>query len=165
MTTEEQQPSPLEPPKGWEDKIRATPPLVRWLFRGLAVLFLVLAGIGVILPGMPTTVFVLLAAWAAARSSPELLRWLYRHRLFGPILYNWHHGRTVSRKAKWTAAITMLICGVIIFIFVSNIWIALIPCVIMACVLTWLWSRPEPDSVAPAGDAVDAQGNHTDDKP
>lgn len=136
-----------QPPEDLEARVQATPRPVRWLLRGFACVCLVLAGIGVVLPGMPTTVFVLLAAWAAARSSPALLRWLYQHRWFGPVLYNWEHGRTVSRRAKWMAALTMLICAVVILLVVSKLWVALIPCAIMAVVLTWLWSRPEPLAV------------------
>lgn len=57
-------------------------PLVRALFYAFAVLCLVLGLIGVVVPGMPTTVFILLAAWAAARSSPRLHAWLLGHRIF-----------------------------------------------------------------------------------
>jgi uncharacterized membrane protein YbaN (DUF454 family) len=64
-------------------------PLVRALLHAFAVLCLALGLIGVVVPGMPTTVFILLAAWAAARSSPRLHAWLLGHRIFGPLLHNW----------------------------------------------------------------------------
>ena len=134
------------PPAGLEARVRATPCLVRWLLRFVALVCLLLAAMGVILPGLPTTPFILVTAWAAARSSPALLRWLYRHGIFGPMLHNWDHGRTVSRKAKWAAAITMVFCAVVMLVLSPKLWMALIPCGIMACVLTWLWSRPEPSS-------------------
>jgi hypothetical protein len=59
--------------------------LARVLLHCFAVLCLVLGLIGVVLPGMPTTVFILMAAWAAARSSPRLHAWLRNHRVFGPL--------------------------------------------------------------------------------
>ena len=81
---------------------RPLPWPVRWLLLAFAVLCLALSIIGIIVPGLPTTVFILMAAWAAARSSPRLYRWLWNHRLFGPSLRNWAQGGKVSRRAKWS---------------------------------------------------------------
>jgi uncharacterized membrane protein YbaN (DUF454 family) len=108
------------------------------------VLCLVLGLIGVVLPGMPTTVFILMAAWAAARSSPRLHAWLLNHRLFGPLLHNWENGRTVSRRAKWSATITMAVCAVIVSFTAHRPWLAVLAIGCMATVLAWLWSRPVP---------------------
>lgn len=137
--------------------MQATSVVVRWLLRCFAFCCLILAIIGVVLPGMPTTVFVLMAAWAAARSSPKLLIWLYEHRIFGSVLYNWDHGRTVSRKAKYMAALMMAICAVFLFLSAPRVWMALLPCAVMACVLLWLWSRPEPTEPT---DPTDAGGEY-----
>src|SRR5690606_1302921 len=79
----------------------------RLLLRLLAGVSLCLAVVGAVLPGLPTTVFVLIAAWAAARSSPALHAWLVQHKVFGPVLLNWNNGRCVSRRAKRTAAAVM----------------------------------------------------------
>lgn len=119
-------------------------PLMRALLYCFAVLCLVLGLIGVVLPGMPTTVFILLAAWAAARSSPRLHGWLLGHRLFGPLLHNWQNGRTVSRRAKWSATITMAACAVIVSLTAHRWWLAALAIGCMAIVLAWLWSRPVP---------------------
>ena len=117
---------------------------VRLFLRLLAVISLGLGIIGVFVPGLPTTVFVLIAAWAAARSSPRLHAWLLQHRVFGPLLDNWSHGRRVSRRAKWTAAIVMSLSGIWLGYAVrpGALAAALILC--MFVVLAWLWSRPEP---------------------
>jgi len=104
----------------------------------------VMGVIGVVVPGLPTTVFILMAAWAAARSSPRLHGWLLRHRLFGPMLVNWQNGGYVSRRAKWSATITMLLCGAIVWWTAHYAWSAWLACTTMACVLAWLWRRPEP---------------------
>ena len=111
-----------------------------------AVLCLVMGVIGVIVPGLPTTVFILLAAWAAARSSPRLHGWLMRHRLFGPMLVNWQNGGFVSRRAKWSATIAMAVCAVILWFTAHQVWGAWLGIGSMACVLVWLWCRPEPDA-------------------
>lgn len=122
----------------------ALPWLTRWLLLAFAVLCLVLGVIGVIVPGMPTTVFILLAAWAAARSSPRLHGWLMNHRLFGPMLRNWQNGRTVSRRAKWSATIAMAVCAVVIALTAHRAWLGALGIGSMATVLAWLWRRPEP---------------------
>ena len=83
------------------------PRIARWLLMAFAWLCVVLGLIGVIVPGMPTTVFILMAAWAAARSSPRMHAWLYAHRLFGPLLRDWDDGGRVSRRVKWIATLTM----------------------------------------------------------
>ena len=116
----------------------------RVLLQLLAIVSLVLAVLGVILPGLPTTPFVLLAAWAAARSSPRLAAWLERHRLFGPMILDWQAGGRVSRRAKWSATVAMLACAGIMW-WLSPRWGALLGSVTMAIVGTWLWFRPEPE--------------------
>lgn len=117
---------------------------VRWLLQAFAVLCLVMGAIGVVVPGLPTTVFILMAAWAAARSSPRLYRWLWHHRLFGPLLRNWAQGGKVSRRAKWSAALMMSLSAVVLLLTVSRPWIVAVAIGSMACVLAWLWRRPEP---------------------
>lgn len=117
---------------------------VRWLLVGLAALFLVLGLIGVVVPGMPTTVFILLSAWAAARSSPRLHGWLMRHPLFGPMLRDWQQGGRVSRKAKRSATLMMCLCALALPLTSAPAWTAGLALVCMAAVLLWLWRRPEP---------------------
>ena len=62
-----------------------------------------LGSIGAFLPVLPTTPFLLLAAWAATRGSPELHRWLHDHPRFGPPLIAWEKNRAVSVSGKWLA--------------------------------------------------------------
>jgi hypothetical protein len=110
-----------------------------WLLRALAVASLALGFLGIFLPVLPTTPFILLAAWAAARSSPRMLAWLEQHRLFGKMLRDWHQGGVVSRKAKWGATGVMSASAVFLMFTVSKGFA--IAC--MATVLAWLWRRPE----------------------
>lgn len=118
--------------------------LVRSLWLALAVFSLGLAFLGALLPVMPTTVFVLISAWAAARGSPRFHQWLMRHRLFGPLLHNWANGRTVTRRAKWAASVSMALCAAILFWTAVHPWLTGLAVLSMACVLAWLWQRPEP---------------------
>jgi uncharacterized membrane protein YbaN (DUF454 family) len=119
-------------------------PVLRWLLLLAAVACLAMGIIGIFVPGLPTTVFVLMAGACAARSSPRLHAWLWRHRLFGGMLRNWAAGGFVSRKAKWSASITMALCAVIMLLVPAPGWAKLLSIGCMACVLAWLWCRPEP---------------------
>lgn len=117
--------------------------LRRTLLRVLAVVSLGLAFVGVVTPGLPTTEFVLLAAWAAARSSPRLHAWILHHRLFGPLLAHWQAGK-LPRKAKWAATCTMTLAGTFSALTIPHKPSVAIIIGCMACVLVWLWRRPEP---------------------
>lgn len=119
--------------------------LARWLLTAFALLCLLLGLIGVVVPGMPTTVFILLAAWAAARSSPRLHAWLMAHRLFGPMLLDWQQGGRVSRRAKCSATLMMGLCGALLPLSPAPTWAMALSITCMAGVLVWLWRRPEPE--------------------
>lgn len=123
--------------------VRSLP--VRWLLRLMALLCLGMAVLGVLLPGVPTTVFVLMAAWAAMRSSPGLHRWLWRSRLFGHVLRNWSAGGYVGRGAKRSAAVAMAVCAAVLWgVSALPLWARVAASLCMATVLVWLWRRPLP---------------------
>ncbi|MCQ9617445.1 YbaN family protein [Paenalcaligenes niemegkensis] len=131
------------PPPSQNNAKQSESRVVRAFWLIVAVLSLVLAFIGAILPGLPTTVFVLISAWAAARSSPRFHQWLLNHRLFGPSLQRWEQGRLVSRRGKWTALCSMTVCAAILLWTNTPLWAAGLAITCMLCVLVWLWSRPE----------------------
>lgn len=118
--------------------------LRRSLYLLLAIVALALGVIGIIVPGLPTTPFVLLAAWAAARSSQRLHQWLLAHRVFGPMVRDWQAQGAVSRRAKWAASVTMALCALIFFLTAPRMWMAGLGSAIMLIVAIWLWRRPEP---------------------
>ncbi len=126
---------------------------VRWLLIGLALTSLMLGIVGLFLPVLPTVPFILLSAWAAARSSPRLLAWLEAHNAFGPMLTEWRRGGVVRRRAKWLATLTMIGSAIIMLLTLPQRWVALVAIVVMACVLVWLWRRPEkmPGAGVPPG--------------
>ncbi len=133
------------------DDETAPPPTPRPLAAPLRWLLLVLAGVslatgvvGIFVPGLPTTVFLLIAAWAAARSSPRLHRWLLNHRVFGKLIADWQAGGCVSRRSKWNATAAMAACAALLWWTSARWWVAALACGCMAVVLCWLWLRPEP---------------------
>ena len=123
-------------------------PWQRGLYMALAIVSLALAVAGVFIPGLPSTEFVLLASWAAARSSPRLHRWLHEHKTFGPMLHQWHNGRRVARRAKVLASVSMSACMVIMLHTIPHPWVVWPLCGVMVCVLFWIWRRPEPEAAA-----------------
>lgn len=110
----------------------------------LAWVALALGVIGIVVPGLPTTPFVLLSAWAAARGSLRLHAWLRAHRVFGPMIRDWQASGAVSRRAKWAATVTMAACAGLMFATAPKVWMASTGSGIMLVVAIWLWRRPEP---------------------
>ncbi len=83
----------------------------RTLYKPLGFLFLLLGLIGIPLPVLPSTPFILLAAWFFARSSERWHAWLLASDLFGPLINDWEQNRCISLRTKVVAIISMLIAG------------------------------------------------------
>lgn len=109
-----------------------------WVMVGIGVA-------GIFLPLLPTTPFLLLAAWLFARSSPRLERWLFDHPLFGRPLRDWQEDGAISRGAQ-ICALSLMALGFAIF------WLRLQPSMLTASVIAaimlavgvFIASRPEP---------------------
>lgn len=78
--------------------------------------------VGVVLPVLPTTPFMILAALCFAKSSQRLNDWLYAHRLFGPPLIRWDRHRVISPSAKFTAITAMTASMVYVVAFSTAPW-------------------------------------------
>lgn len=87
----------------------------KWLWRALGLLFVGFAYIGAITPGIPTTFFALLAAWAFSKSSPELDKWLHEHPWFGKYLNNWEKKRIYPHKGRIAMVVVMSISLISMF--------------------------------------------------
>ena len=81
------------------------------VFRVLGFLFLGLGILGVALPLLPTTPFILLAGACFARSSEKWHRWLLSNETFGPMIINWEQNRCISCKVKLIGVVSMLLVG------------------------------------------------------
>ncbi len=89
----------------------------------LGVLFLLVGGVGIVLPLLPTTPFVLIAAGCFAKSSPRMHAWLLGSRVFGPVLADWEKRKCISPKAKLSALTMMTVVGgTSILLFVPTGW-------------------------------------------
>jgi uncharacterized membrane protein YbaN (DUF454 family) len=116
----------------------------RWLYLVIAYVCVGLAAAGVLLPGLPTTPFLLVAAWAAARGSKRLHRWLYRQRHFGPLLRDWEEQGAVSAGAKKTALIMLAISWVILAWLSEGPLVPVLTGTLFVAVASFLLTRPAP---------------------
>jgi uncharacterized protein len=95
----------------------------RWMLITAGMICVGLGAIGVILPGLPTTPFLLLAAYCFARSSEHFHGWLVNHRWLGSYVRNFEEGRGMTRPAKATTVLIIwLSFGVTIVFFVPVVW-------------------------------------------
>ena len=110
---------------------------MRVVYFSLAWLFFAIGAVGVLLPVLPTTPFMLLALWAFSRSSERFHRWLYNHRFFGPPLQQWNKYGVIPLPAKIMSVSFMTISFVYMLIFSPvGIWLKL---VIAALMLYGAW--------------------------
>lgn len=118
-------------------------PLTRLLWRALALLSLLLACVGVVLPVLPTVPFLLLAAWAGGKGWPALETWLLNHAHFGPHIRRWRERGAVPRRAKWLATVMMGCSAVLLALSSALLPVKIAVPIVMAAVALWLWCRPE----------------------
>ena len=91
----------------------------RIIFISLGWLCVGLGFVGVFVPGIPTTIFLIIALWAFTKSSEKLRYWLLNHKRFGPILNNWQEHKVVPRRAKILMVVLMSL-AVILFYYSSQ---------------------------------------------
>jgi uncharacterized membrane protein YbaN (DUF454 family) len=112
-----------------------------WITLGLAALALGTAGL--VLPLLPTTPFMLLAAACFAKSSPRLHDWLISHRLFGPAIRDWRDYRAISPKAK-RMALTAMTAALGLSLMLGLGWRVLaVQAVVLLVMGSWIWTRPD----------------------
>lgn len=118
-------------------------------FLALGLLCVGLGFVGIAVPGMPSTVFFILALWAFERSSPHLERWLLSNRYVGPTLRNWREHRAMTVKAKAWATVLLWVCIGISLALVHSLFVAIL-LVLVAGALTWFFlTRKTARPVAP----------------
>jgi len=105
--------------------------------------------IGIFLPVMPTTPFLLLALWAFGKSSPRLQQWLYQHPRYGKTLREWSEYGVIARRIKCIAIGTMIVSVPIAYIVSQSLLALSIHAPIIVLVSLFIVSRP---SHAPTAD-------------
>jgi len=101
-----------------------------------------LAFVGTFVPGIPTTIFLIIALWAFAKSSKKFHSWLLNHKRFGPILQNWESHKVVPRKAKILMVILQISAIIIFHYSLQNIYLTAILIITLVFVARYVLSLP-----------------------
>ena len=113
---------------------------------------------GVILPGLPGTVFLIIGLWAFSRSSERFQMWLFNHPRFGAPSRAWHAHRVIPVRAKIAAVVMMAVSQAMLTVWVAGDasmaadWtVPAISAAVLAIVASWIVTRP---SRAPSPDSI-----------
>ena len=117
--------------------------MMRYFWIGLGCLSVTLGVIGIFLPVLPTTPFLLLAAWSFSQGSERLHQWIMSHPRLSPPIKDWQTNRSIKRQVKVLASISMLaVFALTLFMSVPG-WAATAQALILIAVGVFIWSRPE----------------------
>jgi uncharacterized membrane protein YbaN (DUF454 family) len=113
-----------------------------WFTAG--ILFLGLAYIGTVVPGIPWSTPCLLAAWCFSKSSERFHNYMLNHKLFGPFIKNWGNGRVFPTIAKWAMFLSMD-ASLVIMWFATHNWKAVVGMSVMFAIILF-WANRYPGS-------------------
>ena len=113
------------------------------VYFSLGWVFFFLGALGVVLPVLPTTPFMLLALWAFSKSSDRFHQWLYHHKVFGPPLQQWARYRVIPLPMKIMAIVVMALSLLYIFIYVeAYFWLKLAAAALITYGVFFISTKP-----------------------
>ena len=113
--------------------------ILGWVAVGLGL-------IGAVLPVLPTTPFMILAAFLFAKGSPRARTWLIERSGFGPNILDWEREGAIARRAKIWAIGTMAAVLLVSVLLGLPAWVLFVQAGLMGPVAVFLWTRPEPQN-------------------
>jgi len=117
--------------------------ILRYLFVALGSIFLGLGVIGVFVPVLPTTPFLLLSAAFYVRSSNRLYRWLLKHKLFGKFIKDFRESKSISLRNKVISILSMsAMLALSVFVFVDELYTRIIILILGVVGFTMILSFP-----------------------
>jgi len=134
-------PTPTDPPR--QSPPEPTPLRV-WPWRVLGISSVSIGVINAFIPLLPSTVFLLIGAWAFSKGAPHWRERLMAHPRFGAPLRNWADGGRVSKRGKRLAAVGMAASVAVSLWFYGPTVPVLAVAAGLVGLATWLWTRPEP---------------------
>jgi len=114
----------------------------RILFLCLGWLAIVLGTLGIVLPLLPTTPFVLLAAWCFARSSPRFHHWPLWRSPFGRYIRHWQQHRAMPPGAKGRAMLLIVVTFSVSLYLVNMLWVRIMLGAMLCALLVFMWRIP-----------------------
>jgi uncharacterized membrane protein YbaN (DUF454 family) len=121
-------------------------PFVRALLLVAGSLCVALGVVGIFLPLLPTTPFLLLAAACYARASRRFYDWLLANRTFGPLIVEWRRHRSIPYRTKLTAiGLMSLTLTISIVFFVPVFWVQVLLACFGVAMAIWMYRMPSRD--------------------
>ncbi|MGH9271186.1 MAG: YbaN family protein, partial [Ilumatobacteraceae bacterium] len=127
---------------------------IRWLWFGLGWLAVAVGSIGIVVPGLPTTVFFVAAAACFSRSSPRFEQWVLTRPGIGPMVRDYRAGLGMPRRAK-VAAITciVVVCSISAGLLVDAWWLRITIAALGLVGVAWIaWRIPTRAPAPPPDD-------------
>lgn len=113
-----------------------------WLLAGLTAV--AVGAVGLVVPLLPTTPFLLVAAFAFGRSSERLTKWLREHGTLGPLVNNWHRDGSIDRKTKWSSIVVIVATPLITWLLDAPLWVVIVQVVVLSTAAVFILTRPSP---------------------
>jgi len=125
-------------------------PALRGLFIAIGWLCVASGAIGAVLPGWPTTIWIILATYFFARSSPRFYNWVMNHRVFGPLIRDWRDGKGMTARAKAVAVTTIVLTISVSVAVIPVAWVKVLLLAIMVVLCAYLLRLPTKPAEAAA---------------
>jgi len=126
--------------------------VLKWFYNAGGAVCVGLGFLGLFLPLLPTTPFLLLAAFLFSKGSPRLHRWLIEHRTFGPVIRDWQQHRVIPLRVKKLAVATIILLMSPTLVFGNfPTWLKALSAVIGLGVITLICSYPSQRSNGVSG--------------
>lgn len=110
-------------------------PIIQWLLIAAGTFFLGLGLVGIFIPVLPTTPFLLLAAACFARSSKRFYKWLLKNKWFGSYIKNYREGRGIPMNVKLvTISVLWITILISVFLVIQDLWLELLLLLIASAV-------------------------------
>ena len=118
--------------------------ITRWLWFAAGWLAVGIGSVGIVVPGLPTTVFFIVAAACFSRSSPRFEQWVLTRPGIGPMVRDYRAGLGMPRRAKVAAiASIVVVCSLSALIARSRPWLSLVIAVAGGVGVAWIaWRVP-----------------------
>ncbi len=105
--------------------------------------FVIVGAIGIVVPVLPTTPFLLISLWAFSQSSDRFHAWLFNHRIFGPPLQAWEQHGIIPMRAKTIALLTMAVSAILVISLTETPWYGIIGMLLLMSIgAIFILSRP-----------------------